>query len=250
MIKENLQTNKRNKIKLINLETMNINKRMRNFNKIFLLIILLTNLTNVCYSQSNEIKIKFIGNCGLYLTDGKSNLYVDFPYKSGAYGYMKYDSTEIDSLKDNSIFLFTHRHADHYSKKIINKIKNKGKVFGNWNTRKFEVLNNSIEDFKIEAFKTKHRFTFKHYSYLIIWHGKRIYLSGDTESAETIATVKNIDLAFVPYWIMLDAKEKNLKIDAVKIGIYHLYPNQKINNGNPERIILLHKQGEIISINY
>ncbi|MBC8882919.1 hypothetical protein H9X57_04590 [Flavobacterium piscinae] len=66
-----------------------------------------------------------------------------------------------------------------------------------------------IEDFKIESFKTKHRFTFKHYSYLITWHGKRIFLSGDTESADLISTVKNINWAFVPYWIMLDAKEKS-----------------------------------------
>lgn len=225
---------------------------MTNFYKKILLIVTFFGISNFGFSQSNEIKIKFIGNCGLYLTDGKSDLYIDFPYESGAYGYMKYDNKEIDSIKENSIFLFTHRHADHYSKKILKQIKNKhkGKVFGNWNTKKNKKLNNSIEDFKIETFKTKHRFTFKHYSYLITWHDKKIYLSGDTESTETIANVKGIDWAFVPYWIMLDANEKNLKIDADKIGIYHLYPNQKINNSSTEKIILLDKQGEIILIPY
>lgn len=225
---------------------------MTNFYKKILLIITIIGISNFGFSQSNEIKIKFIGNCGLYLTDGNSNLYIDFPYKSGAYGYMKYDNTEIDSIQDNSIFLFTHRHADHYSKKILKQIKNKhnGKVFGNWNIKKFDKLNNSIDNFKIETFKTKHRFTFKHYSYLITWHDKKIYLSGDTESAETIATVKDVDWAFVPYWIMLDAKDKNLKIDADKIGIYHLYPDQKINNSSPDKIVLLDKQGKVISIPY
>jgi len=225
---------------------------MTNLSKIFLLISILTSASNFGFSQTNQIRIKFIGNCGLYLTDGHSNLYIDFPYKSGAHHYMQYDNTEIANLKENSIFIFTHRHSDHYSKKILKQFKSKhnGKAFGNWNIDKFEKINSFFNDFKIETFKTKHRFTFKHYSYLITWHGKKIYLSGDTESAETIATVKDINWAFVPYWIILDANEKKLKIDADKIGIYHLYPEQKINNSKPEKYILLNKQGEVIEIPY
>ena len=225
---------------------------MTNFYGKLVFIITLIGVSNFGFSQSNEIEIKFIGNCGLYLSDGNSNLYIDFPYKSGAYGYMKYDQIEIDSIKENSIFLFTHRHADHYSKKILKQIKgkHKGKIFGSWNTKKFEKINNSIDNFKIETFKTKHRFTFKHYSYLITWHGKRLFLSGDTETADLIATIKDINWSFVPYWIVLDAKEKKLKIDTEKFCIYHLYPNQKINNLAPEKIILLNKQGEVIKIQY
>jgi hypothetical protein len=165
---------------------------------------------------------------------------------------MKYDATEIDSIKENSIFLFTHRHADHYSKKIVRQVKGKhqGRVYGNWNTNSFETLSSSIDDFKIEVFKTKHRFTFKHYSYLITWHGKRIFFSGDTESAETIARVKDINWAFVPTWIIIDAKENQLKIEAEKFGVYHLYPNQKITNSSPDKYFLLNKQGEEIIIRY
>ena len=217
-----------------------------------LLSIILICIVNFGYSQSNKIQIKFIGNCGLYLTDGKSNLYIDFPYKSGAYNYMKYDSTEIENIQESSIFLFTHRHADHYSKKLLKQVKSKhkGMVYGNWNTKSFKKLSNSIDDFKIETYKTKHRFTFKHYSYLITWHGKKIYLSGDTESAETIATVKEINWAFAPTWIISDAKEKNLTIDAEKIGVYHLYPNEKVANSKPEKYLILDKQGEEIIIPY
>jgi ribonuclease BN (tRNA processing enzyme) len=225
---------------------------MTRFYRKLVFIITFIGFANIGFSQTGEINIKFIGNCGLYLTDGKSNLYIDFPYKSGAYGYMKYDQTEIDSIKDNSLFLFTHRHADHYSKKILEQIKSKhkGMVFGNWNTKNFEKISSSIDSFKIETFKTKHRFTFKHYSYLITWHGKRIFLSGDTETADIITTIKDINWAFVPYWIMLDAKEKQLKIDTEKFGIYHLYPNQKFTNSAPEKVIPLNNQGEIIKIKY
>lgn len=205
-----------------------------------------------CQSQTNEIKIKFIGNCGLHLSDGSSNIYIDFPYKSGAYGYMNYDQTELDSVEENSIFLFTHRHADHYSKKLVKKLKSKhkGNVYSSWNQRKLEKLNNSIDDFKVEAFKTKHRYTLRHYSYVITWHGKRIFLSGDTETAETAASLKDIDWAFVPSWIMFDAREKNLEIDFDKIAIYHLYPKEVVTNARPEKIIILEKQGTVINIPY
>lgn len=58
------------------------------------------------FSQSNEIKIRFIGNCGLHMTDGNANLYLDFPYKSGAYNYMEYDASEIEGIKKRCNFYF------------------------------------------------------------------------------------------------------------------------------------------------
>lgn len=59
-------------------------------------------------SQTNDIQIQFIGNCGFHMTDGKTNFYIDFPYKSGAYGYMEFKDSELDSIKENSVFIFTH----------------------------------------------------------------------------------------------------------------------------------------------
>lgn len=211
-----------------------------------LLLILFITITNVLFSQSPQIHVKFIGNCGLYLSDGKSNLYVDFPYKSGAFGYMAYNVAELDSIADNANFLFTHKHADHYSKKMLNliKTKHKGNVYGKWNIDELTKLSAGFDDFKIEVFETKHRFSFKHYSYLITWHGKKIYFSGDTESAATIAGIDQIDWAFVPTWIWMDAKENNLQINATKVAIYHLYPDQSVTNSMPEKIKLLNKQGE------
>lgn len=181
------------------------------------------------FSQVSEIKIKFIGNCGLYMTDGVQNIYVDFPYKSGAYNYMEFDDAELDSIRDNSIFIFTHKHADHYSKKNLRKVlkKKKGQTYGPWNIDELLKLSESIPDFSIEAFKTEHKvfgFSFKHYSFLINWHGKRIYLSGDTGKTGAISKIANIDWAFIPYWLYKNAKDENVKIDAKMVGIYHLYP--------------------------
>jgi len=187
--------------------------------------------TTLGFSQSKEIKVEFLGNCGLYFTDGTTNIYADFPYKSGAHGYMEFEESELDSIKENSIFIFTHKHSDHYSKKNLKKVvKEKGgTAYGVSNISELEELNNTLYDFEIKAFKTKHKvfgINFRHYSYLITWHGKKIYLSGDTTNPETIGKIKNIDLALIPYWIYENAKNQNIEIDANEIGIYHLYPTE------------------------
>jgi L-ascorbate metabolism protein UlaG (beta-lactamase superfamily) len=182
-------------------------------------------------SFAQKITVQFLGNCGLYLTDGKEHIYIDFPYKSGAYGYMKYAESSLDSLQENAYFLFTHKHADHYSRKNVKKqIKqNGGKKYGVFKISKLQEFANSIDNFEIKAFKTKHSFfgiPFRHYSFLITWHGKRIFLSGDTTEPETIGNIKNIDWAYIPPWILYYAKQKNISIDAKMQFIYHLYPSE------------------------
>ncbi len=226
---------------------------MTNFYKNTLLIIIIF-VSNFGFSQSNEIKVKFIGNCGLYMTDGKSNFYIDFPYKSGAHNYMEYDKSEIDSIKDNAIFIFTHRHADHYSNKLLKKLT--GQKFDPWNIEELEKLGESIPDFDIQAFKTQHKVfgvSFKHYSYLITWHGKKIYISGDTENSDTFALQKDIEWAFVPAWLFTDAVQKGVNVYDISemYAIYHIGPNDQITNDeNNPQIKLLDKQGEIITIPY
>ena len=125
-----------------------------------------------------------------------------------------------------------------------------GNVYGNWNADKLKELNSFTNDFSIQEFKTSHKFTFKHYSYLITWHGKKIYLSGDTGDLEDLSKIKNIDWAFINPWIYMKAENEKVKIDAKNFGMYHLYPNQEINGEIPENLIILKKQGEIITIPY
>jgi L-ascorbate metabolism protein UlaG (beta-lactamase superfamily) len=222
---------------------------MTNLYKKILAILAIVFISNLCFSQSTEIKITFIGNCALYMTDGELNIYVDFPYKSGAHKYMEYDKSVLDSIKDNSIFIFTHRHSDHYSKKLVKKLN--GKVYGNWKVSKLEKdLNNTFQEFSIKAYKTSHIFTFKHYSYLITWHNKKIYLNGDTGDIEPVSKIDNIDWAFAPFWLYKNAMVENITIDTKMFGIYHLYPTQKIGEGFPENVHFLTKQNEVISIPY
>ncbi len=221
---------------------------MKKYYNPLLLIASLILSSNFSFCESHEIRIKFIGNCGLYLNDGASNIYIDFPYKSGAHNYMEYDQSEIDSVKENATFIFTHKHADHYSKGLLRKMK--GNKYGPWNRGEIEDLKNAISDFTIEAFKTEHKvfgISFKHYSYLIVWHGKRIFISGDTENADTVAKIAQIDWLFAPSWLLNDAREKNIKIDAKMVAVYHIGQKDWITSTNPS-IHLLEKSGEVIII--
>ena len=222
---------------------------MRSIYIIYLLIIIIFLGYTSGYAQTSEIKVILKGNAGLHMTDGFLNIYVDFPYKSGAHNYMEYNKSELESIKENSIFIFTHKHSDHYSKKLVKivlKTKN-GKKYGSWNISELENLDEIIPDFKVQAFKTKHNFSLNHYSYLITWHNKKIFLSGDTESAETIGEMTNLDWAFIPAWLVLDSNEKNIKIDTKMIGIYHIGPRDNINITG-EKVLMLKKQEEVISI--
>ncbi len=160
-------------------------------------------------SQDNKISIQFIGNCGFYFSDGEFSFLTDFPYRSGAYGYMKYDKTLLDTLEPD-ICLFTHGHADHFRKRLFKKLNTQLFAPGPLKMRisakrkiSLEELNSLHPDFSVTFFKTPHGFSFKHYSYLIEWKGKRIYISGDTHDPEHLLSLGNLDLAIVNPWLLI-----------------------------------------------
>ncbi len=165
---------------------------------------------------------------------------------------MEYEKSELDSIRENSIFLFTHKHPDHYSGRLVRKAirKKGGRKFGKWNEKKLMAFSESTPDFSIEIIETEHSMSFTHYSYLLTWHGKRIYFNGDSETADKILTKKNLDWAFVPLWVVVDANKKEQPIDAKMIGIYHLFPNQTTSTSNPDQIKFLYNQGQWFELAY
>lgn len=202
-------------------------------------------------AQANEIKIRFIANSGFSMSDGHSTIYIDFPYKSGFYNYSEYDPSEVENIRDSSVLIFTHRHPDHYSGKLVRKLEKKKavKAYGPWNVDQLSKLGSFIHDFSIQAYQTKHRLSSHHCSYLVTWHGRRIFISGDTEHAETIATLNDMDWAFVPVWLLLDANDKNIKIKAKMVGLYHIGTKDHITVDNP-KIKLLDQAGYVITVTY
>lgn len=208
-------------------------------------------ILNFSQAQSKEIKIRFIANAGLHLTDGQSNIYVDFPYKSGFWMYSKYDKSEIENIKDNSVLLFTHKHPDHYKLKLVKRLirKRGAKAYGPWNLKQLEAWSTSIPDFSIQIFKTSHKLSSKHSSYLITWHGKKIYINGDTGDTGPLSQMKELDWVFLPGWTLMNATNEKIKIDTKMLGIYHIGPKDRINATNP-KILVMDKQGEVILVPY
>lgn len=220
--------------------------------KELLLSIILISTVCLGFTQSNEITIRFIGNCGLYITDGETHVYTDFPYVSGFNQYMEYDDVELSETKENAVFIFTHKHPDHYSKKLVKQVlKEKGgSSYGSWDIPKLEGLSEVIPGFKIQAFKTSHFLSSRHYSYLIEWHGKKIFLSGDTKETESILSVGGLEWAFVPAWMIRAIyMEQEQQIDSKMIAIYHIGLKDNIDIKG-EQFLMLKKQGEVISIPY
>ena len=157
--------------------------------------------------HTDELKIQFIGNAAFHITDGESTLLTDFPYKSGAYGYMQYRMEDVKPIKDG-LCLITHPHLDHWDQElfeetdhaiiappdILENIKSDKKI-------PFDDVM-TYKDMVIEAFKTRHDGrprNFKHYSYLVTWHGLRLYIPGDTVVDHAL-TMKDIDIMFIPVY--------------------------------------------------
>lgn len=201
--------------------------------------------------QSGNIHVRYIGNCGMQLSDGELDVFVDFPYKSGAYGYMTYDSIQLGRIPEGAIFIFTHRHADHYSKKLVKPYK--ARVYGPWKnkvkTAGDTIINDTAHAFIVQAYSTKHRFARYHYSYLITWHGKRIFISGDTTNPETAGSIPQMDIAFAPTWLLTNAFDQHIKLHADRFAVYHLYPDQQVPVED-DRIQLMRQQDEVITIPY
>ena len=78
----------------------------------------------------------------------------------------------------------------------------------------------------ITAIKTKSAQT-EHYSYLLEWGGRKIYLAGDTGDTDHLAELPDVDLAFLTPWLFENARRANA------------LPNTKI-------VIYQHRVGEII----
>ena len=70
----------------------------------------------------------------------------------------------------------------------------------------------------------------EHYSYIIEWGGKKIYLSGDTGDISHLATLPETDIAFISPWLYENARKENSLPNSKKIVIYQHKDNEIIPN--------------------
>ena len=199
-------------------------------------------------AQSQELSFRFIGNMAFEITDGKTVLYTDFPYTSGSFGYMAYESSEVKPV-ENALCLITHPHADHWNADLFSKMNAAliapPETLKKVNSEKKIPFSNVMEykDLRIEAFSTPH--AGEHYSYIVTWHGLRLFFSGDTEDPWLLLASKELDVAFVSPWLLSSVKEQGKTIDARKVVVYHHAAGEKVI---PYQDRLVPAQGEKFTV--
>ena len=202
-----------------------------------------------------ELTFTFIGNESFHITDGKNTIISDFPYQSGAFGYMEYEMEDVPST-DGAICLITHVHTDHWNQQLFEEL-NGAKLIGPPSVTKRVDPDKVIEidagaaarlgDLDVLAVATPHNLAPDHYSYLVIWHGLRIYFPGDTETPAEILHRRDIDVMFITPWLIRTIERQNLTLDTEKLVVYH----QKSDEEFPDfQNVIRMKQGEQFSVPY
>lgn len=161
----------------------------------------------VLLAQPPSLDARFIGNMAWAITDGSFTLMTDFPYDSGAVrGYMTYNASEIRSATTETLSLITHRHGDHWSPTLFPKTG--WKVVGPRDVTVGMPTDRIVPvsmrfphgPLVIDAIETPHA-NIGHYSYVVAWHGRRLYFSGDTEEPGHLIALEDLDVAFVSPWL-------------------------------------------------
>ena len=181
------------------------------------------------------LEARFIGNMAWSITDGTFTLMSDFPYDSGAInGYMTYDAAaELRSPTADTLSLITHRHADHWSPTLF--ARTNWKVVGPRDVvagvSADRVVPASVRlpvgPLRIDIIDTPHA-NIGHYSYVVTWHGRRLYFSGDTESPSHLMALRDLDVAFVSPWLYRAVVKAGGRVDAKRVVMYHHEPGEEV----------------------
>ncbi|MFN2387749.1 MAG: MBL fold metallo-hydrolase [Thermoanaerobaculia bacterium] len=200
-------------------------------------------------APAGGLKMTFIGNAAVHVTDGKTAFVTDFPYRSGAFGYMTYDMKRVPPLEGAAV-LITHPHADHFAPELFQA--RPMKLFGP--PRLARAVRGGQEvpsglplrhgDFEIQGIPTPHG-DIEHFSYLVTHRGRKIYFSGDTDSDEALLKMRGLDVAFVSPWVLFSVAKAGKRVDAKRIVVYHHRADQ---TKPPYPGSIVPKQGQVFTI--
>ena len=203
------------------------------------------------YAQRPALEARFIGNMAFAISDGAMTLMTDFPYRSGYSVYMSYRPVEIRSSTPVTLALITHRHPDHWEPALFEKtdwkVAGPADVVAGLPAARVLALGPSTTfgTIQIERLETPHA-KVGHYSYVVSWHGRRLYFSGDTEHIEHLVKLRNLDAAFVSPWLYRSMLKAGQRIDARQVVIYHHQATEAV----PDCVTacVVPRQGETVRI--
>jgi pimeloyl-ACP methyl ester carboxylesterase/L-ascorbate metabolism protein UlaG (beta-lactamase superfamily) len=184
-------------------------------------------------TQAPTLSLALVGNAAIHITDGKVMLVTDFPYRSGAFGYMEYAREQVWT-GGNVVSLITHRHEDHVAIETLKTL--------NWRVVGPQEVTTQLPAgaivaanaastidpaLKIDALRTPHA-DVEHYSYVVEWHGRRFYFSGDTEDPSSALNQQGLDIAFVTPWMLKAIASNGRRLDAARVVIYHHQTGERV----------------------
>ncbi len=189
------------------------------------------------FGSGQEIDLKYLGNCAYRIRLDSVEIFTDFPYQPGAYGYMTFDIDSAGLDKPNQYLLFTHKHKDHYWGKMVRKsgLKKFTPFLPNGKKKKLLRELAGKHGIVIKSFKTRHRYSFKHRSLAIEWKGKKIFIFGDTEREfPGYLNSDTLDLVFACGWQVPQLQAQNHDYRFRNVVVYHLRQQE---SGNRELIV-------------
>jgi L-ascorbate metabolism protein UlaG (beta-lactamase superfamily) len=204
----------------------------------------------LCFAETGELKFLFIGNMAFRISDGTNTLFTDFPYTSGAFGYMKYEPSEIVEVP-NAVCLITHAHADHWNADLFQKMKASliapPSILKNTSSTKKVPFADHMKygNITVDAIRTPHGA--EHYSYIVTWHGVRLFFSGDTEDPSALLQAKNLDVAFISPWLLRTMENSAKTIPSKKVVIYHHDDEEEVPAYQDR---LVPKQGDTFALKF
>jgi L-ascorbate metabolism protein UlaG (beta-lactamase superfamily) len=194
----------------------------------------LTLLPLVVLLRTDTLQLKFIGNEAVVVSDGSLTLVTDYPYRPGAFGYMRYDPAD-HPLGQAAVLLITHRHADHFDPAAARdstwRILAPRELAPRLGGARLLPLDSvvAIGPARIRPIATPHDGgRVEHYSYLVEWAGRRLYFVGDTEDPVALLAQRSLDVAFVTPWLWRTVRAQGGRIDAKQIVIYHHKPGESV----------------------
>ena len=199
-------------------------------------------------APAGELRATFVGNMAVHITDGRVAILTDFPYKSGAFGYMEWSKAVVPA-GPAPLCLITHSHDDHFAASLApefcGSILGPKDVVERSGVKGLEMKDEvRWEGLSIRPLATPHA-GLEHYSYVVEWGGRRLYFTGDTESTDALLGARGLDTAFVSPWLLKSVHGKKQRIDAGQVVVYHHQAGEAV----PEiQGRILPKQGSVLEL--
>lgn len=181
--------------------------------------------------------LRYVGNAGFEISDGTHTVLLDFPYVSGAYGYMKFEPGELRP-RPGSLCLISHAHADHFDGEAVAEVgcqvagpaEVMGRVaessrFPGTSPWKFESATATCIDSDHGGVE--------HCTLVLDWHGATIIVAGDVESVKPlIRSLPEPDIFVLPYWLAKEASLVQEAFPGAKIVLSHEEPGASVDACN------------------